>query len=359
MSSFRVVPFTPDRLSDLEPLWSEYLEGEGAVEARRTRFRWLTEQNPSLDGDCPYYLLLDGDRVIGMHGHMPQQFSVNGQRQRFYLAHDDLLAAECRGKGLGKVMLGGVAEQQKAFAGALWHNPPNRKLYAKCGWTDLSELIYLMLVVDPRRFVSARLGDNPLTGMTSSFLQRALAARDALRRVGRSSAYPVTDVERFDERFDALFDRAAPGLGISAVRDSRYLNWKFVDKPENRYRRLAAVDSDGEVRGYVVVSREVEGEESVGRVIDLLGDPEHPDALDGALRRGLDWLRSQGVSSVTTVGSPRAIAHLRRFGFVNRPVVSGFMFIHWESRFDLEFVSDIGNWYITASDADGDSWNQT
>jgi GNAT superfamily N-acetyltransferase len=346
-------------LSGLEGLWREYLNDDKAVERRRKYFRWLAEGNPLLDGDSPYYLLLDGDRVIGMHGHMPQLLSVNGVRQRFYLAHDDLLAAECRGKGLGKVMLGGVAEQNRSFAGALWHNTPNLKLYAKCGWTDCSALVSSILVIDPRRSVQKRLGRNPLTHVLSFVLRQALAVRNALRRTGRSSAYRVTEIARFDERYDALFERTAGTLGIAVVRNATYLNWKFVDKPDNRYRRFAAFDSTGELRAYAVVSHGEQTKEPVGKVLDFLGEPQHLEALDVVIRRGLEWLKSQGVVEATCVGSPRALACLGRFGFRQRPSETGFMFIHWDPVLDREFVSDIGNWYITASDADGDAWKPT
>lgn len=359
MSSYSVVGFTSDRLADLENFWTEFLEDEAAVDARRERFRWLTEQNPSLDGDFPYYLLLDSDRLVGMHGHMPQRFSVNGERVRFQLAHDDLLAEQYSKSGLGKVMIGEVSAKRKSCAAALWQAPSYRETYAKCGWTEVSGLVHLVLVIDPSPRVHDRLGDTALAGIATGLLRQGLAVRDALRRVGRSADYPLTDVARFDERFDALFDRAAPTLGIAAVRDADYLNWKFVDKPRNRYRRLAALDSEGEVRGYVVVSCSGCDGDTVGRIVDLLGDPDHPEALDVAVRQAIDWLQSQGASTVSTVGSPSAIGRLARFGFATRASESGFMIIHWEARLERDFATDIRNWYVTASDADGDAWDET
>ncbi len=359
MPDYRVIPYSADRLPDVEALWREHVNDDEAVASRRRYFQWLTERNPSRFGTSPYYLLMDGSRVIGMHGHMPQQFSVNGSTQRFCLAHDDLLAAECRGKGLGMVMLNGVAEQNNTFAGALWHNAPNRKLYAKCGWTDLSKLKSWVLIVDPKRNLEARLGRSPSTRALSVIVRKLLAMRSAWSRAGRSAAYRVEEIARFDAAFDALFDRAAGALAIAAVRNAAYLNWKFVEKPDNRYRRFCAFDSSDVLRAYVVVSGGEQGEEPIGTILDLLGDPAHPQALDVVVRRGLDWLQSQRVVEVSCVGSDRALSCLGRFGFRQRTSETGFMFRHWESVFDKEFVSNIDNWYITGSDADGDAWKPT
>lgn len=359
MPDYRVIPYTAERLPDVEALWREHVNDDKAVASRRRYFEWLTECNPFRLESSPYYLLLDGSRVIGMHGHMPQQCSVNGNPQRFFLAHDDLLAAECRGKGLGMVMLNGVAEQNESFAGALWHNAPNRKLYAKCGWTDLSKLKSWVLVMDPQRNLEARLGRNALTGALSTVLKKLLALRRALGRAGRSVGCRVEEISRFDASFDALFERSAPALPVAVARTAAYLNWKFVEKPDNRYRRFAAIDSSGVLRAYVVVSAGEQREEPVGSILDLLGDPGHPQALDAAIRRGLNWLQSQSVVEVSCVGSDRALSCLGRFGFRQRASEAGFMFRHWESVFEADFVNNIDNWYITGSDADGDAWKPT
>lgn len=357
MSQYRVVPYTPDRLPGLEQLWSEYLDSDAAVAMRRMHFRWLAEGNPCLAGESPYYLLLDGDRVIGMHGHMPQSCTANGHAGRLYLAHDDLLAAECRGKGLGKLMLTGVTAMNDSFAVALWHNAPNRKLYAKCGWRDCSELVSCALVIDPRPRLEKRFGRNLFTRALSAALRSALKARRTLRPAGRERSYRVTELTRFEAGFDALFDRAAAAMPFAVARTSAYLNWKFVEKPGNAYRRFAALDSVDVPRAYVVVSAGEGASTSTGRVLDLLGDPEHPGALDAAVRQSLDWLEAQGVGVVTSVGSSRAMSPLGRSGFRLRDSTTGFMMINWDAAFEEGLVTDIGNWYVTASDADGDAWN--
>ena len=95
-------------------------------------------------------------------------------------------------------MLNGVAAQNGAFAGALWHNAPNLKLYAKCGWTDLSRLRTWVLVVDPRRNVEARLGPGALSTVLSAAVKPLLALQRALRPAGRATSCRVEEIARFD-----------------------------------------------------------------------------------------------------------------------------------------------------------------
>ena len=96
MTDFNVIPFDSDYFDDLLNLWEDHY-GFEMISNRRELFLWLTEKNPFVQGRSSYYLLRHGRRIIGMHGHMPLVFSVNGRRYSGYIAHDDLLALGYRG----------------------------------------------------------------------------------------------------------------------------------------------------------------------------------------------------------------------------------------------------------------------
>src|SRR5262245_13398242 len=57
-------------------------------------------------------------------------------------------------------------------------------------------------------------------------LERAV---DGARPFGGSAPPAVSEVERFDGRVDALWERVAPEIPIGTIRDARYLNWRFAD----------------------------------------------------------------------------------------------------------------------------------
>lgn len=49
----------------------------------------------------------------------------------------------------------------------------------------------------------------------------------------------VEEVQAFDARADRLWARCRPELPVAAIRDARYLNWRYARHPEIRYRFLA------------------------------------------------------------------------------------------------------------------------
>jgi len=163
----------------------------------------------------------------------------------------------------------------------------------------------------------------------------------------------VEVVDRYDDRFDRLWMRAAERLPILGERSAEYLNWRFGDDPDVRYRALTFADAEDELRGYLVY--DLKG--TTAHVADFLCDePAHlavllPQLFVIASRAGME---SVVVESLI----PDSIAHLlRRFGFWRRP--SNWPFLVYAPKADAEEweekgLFDIESWYLTRADVDTD-----
>jgi len=337
-------------------LWRERFD-EDHIEKRQVLFRWLTERNPFRAERTPYYLLTYGDQVIGMHGHMPLKFSLRGRQMTGYLAHDDLLAKAYRGKGLGKILLRGVAEQTTDFAGALWFNEPNRHLYLKAGWLPVPNFYPYFKILDPAPFIRQRVGGRISRATLSLLARSALRVGELAFRARAPRRMDILPITRFDERFDEFFSRVSPAFGLMVVRDHHYLNWKFVERPFSNYRRYAAFNAQGTLCGYAVLKRAKKEDRLRGQILDILADPREPEAFEGLLNRCIKDLKRSGADNVMIMCTyPPFIRQLKRAGFLRAPTPEPFMASKWEQQFDQPFVSSVGNWYLTFGDADGDAW---
>jgi GNAT superfamily N-acetyltransferase len=344
-------------LESIVRLWRERFD-EDHIEKRQILFRWLTERNPFREGRTPYYLLTHGGQVVGMHGHMPLRFSLRGRQMTGYLAHDDLLAKAYRGKGLGKVLLRGVAEQTTDFAGALWFNEPNRHLYLKAGWLPVPDFYPYFKILDPAPFIRQRVGGR-ISRTTLSLLARsALRVGELALRARIPRRIAIIPMMHFDERFDEFFSRVSPAFGLMVVRDHWYLNWKFVERPFSNYRRYAAFNNQDTLCGYAVIKRAKTGDRLRGQILDILADPREPEAFEGLLNQCLQDFKRSGVDCAEIMCTyPPFIRQLRRAGFLRARTPEPFMACKWEQQFERSFVSSIGNWYLTFGDADGDAWD--
>lgn len=353
---YRVIPYSPDLLERLRPLWAEQL-GLERVAKREALFRWLTEGNPHRRNEPPYWLLMDGERVIGMHGLMPLDAFIRGERRRLHVAHDDLLALECRGKGLGRVMLLGAQTEQPAFSIALWHNEANRRLYAKSGWIEPTPpLTANVLVLDPSRYLRSRL-PAALATLIGACARPLLALNRQLRCPAIPAHVRFERVTRFDVRFDEFARTTAPDYGLVIARDAAYLNWRFVDKPGARYTSLAATDTHGALLGWAVFGVRGAGADATGYIFDWLARRDQVGISGALLSTAVDELVRDGARVVSLIGSPSfLIESIRRLGFIATRKKLGFMATTAMTGWEGVPVHERAAWFLTHADGDGDAW---
>jgi hypothetical protein len=163
----------------------------------------------------------------------------------------------------------------------------------------------------------------------------------------------VEVVDRYDERFDDLWLRAAERFPILGDRSADFLNWRFADAPDVRYRALTLSDDDNRLRSYLVY--QFDG--ATAHVADFLYD--EPSDLAALLPELLTIARRWGMESVVVESLvPESIAQLlKRFGFWRRP--SNWPFLVYapkgtESQWEEEGLFELGNWYFTRADVDTD-----
>lgn len=85
-------------------------------------------------------------------------------------------------------------------------------------------------------------------------------------------------IERFDEEFDLLIERAARPFDFFHLKDRRILNWRYLEKPDTRYDCFA-IDENG-LKGLVVLKKfSSDGRTRIHMVDFLALDPDVADRL--------------------------------------------------------------------------------
>lgn len=167
-------------------------------------------------------------------------------------------------------------------------------------------------------------------------------------RYRRPPGWKVEIRERFDARFDRLWERAAPQFAIVTERSSKFLDWRFRECSDDRFRTLSLCDATGELAGYAVYRNDGFTVE----LSDLLsGRPEDLEILIVEVLRHVRKLRP----AVRTVHAPyfgngTLPAALRRSGFTRRPEPK--QLLVWANEEELPFstLGDHDRWYLTAAD---------
>jgi hypothetical protein len=161
-------------------------------------------------------------------------------------------------------------------------------------------------------------------------------------------------VRRFDAGIDALWERVASRFGLAVRRDSRYLNWKFLEPPHVRY--TAAVLRRGpEAQGFAIYRHLREPQGRVTQIVELFADPADERGLKTLVRwvdREAQTADSDKIRCYATHGSLRRV--LRRSGYF--AVKSEIDLTVKVNAVDVPrgFFEASDRWHFTLGDADLD-----
>jgi GNAT superfamily N-acetyltransferase len=314
------------------------------------QWTWRCEASPftTADGPC-VYLIRMGGKLVGMSA---------GFRLKLWMA-----TRECDGEGHGVFVVHPDFRGRKLWTRVM----PTRTSYAPVmfGWTRLPQSFNEArgIPAEPVRPLMRILDAGPLlTHFTHSRLVGGIGA--AATQAGRLISYPmrhrsngsngrVVRLDRFDERIDALWERARRKKAM-IIRDHRYLNWRYCDRPDATYF-LYGFERRGALEGFMVTRSNTYEGMPWGFLVDFLVPEGANDVLAALIDEAVDELRRCGAAAVTCfVTDPDARATLMRRGFfpapTREPVRFSRFFLQWEA--DTADFLPLEAWYVTMGDGD-------
>jgi hypothetical protein len=132
-------------------------------------------------------------------------------------------------------------------------------------------------------------------------------------RNGDASAFDIRWVEGFGSEFDELWGAIQDNRSVAVIKDARYLNWRYVERPFARYGRLAAYRED-KVEGLAVF---YVGERRNAFFLELLARDDSPVTMRALLHRAFVELRMQGAGFIwaSFPAHSQAASVLKELGF--------------------------------------------
>ena len=232
---------------------------------------------------------------------------------------------------------------------------PNREAYRigrkLLGYSDLGPVHVRLRSLTGARHVRRLLGD----GRISRTCGRAHARchRGFLRfRAGPPPDAGVRCLQAFDDRFDGLWEQASAYFRVAAVRDRKFLEWRYGRRPSGDYT-LLALERDKHLLGYTILALR-DGPVRIGRVADILCLPGRGRA-ESLLVGALDFFLREGCDMAECWSPSGGIYHdlIRRY-FPRRlpdpvPAVTKI----YDDSLDQSLSSDLSRWHLTMGDADG------
>lgn len=300
-------------------------------------WRWKFLDNPEGAQIC--LAVTDTGEIIGHYSGIPVRVTADGQTLAFSQAVDVMVDAEYR-QGLKKpgICAGLFQQFAKTYGGedrvaVLWGftTPEHLRLGQRLlGYVFLHWVMKLVRSVDT--------APHPTAG-------RRMA--EAWRRM-RCPIYPV---DRFDSRVDRLWEECRPELRVATVRDARYLNWRYADCPDVKYRLLMAGGTPGTRLQGMAVLRLGVGDQPVACLMDWLVPSRHMAAADRLLQHSFQEAERAGLKEVHAWFPPSSLWYRYLLGKGFQPVGTGSLTVRqFTPAVSLELLNT--DWYYTMGDSD-------
>jgi GNAT superfamily N-acetyltransferase len=321
---------------------------------------WKFETSPL--GAARIYLAESNGVIVGLRIFNFREAKVLDEVWPSIVTVDGMVHPDFQRRGIWSALMREGLDELRAEGIHLALSFPgiHRHTYAgflKLGWSDTGSVPLLVKPLRPGALLS-RFVRGELAQGWSDRAFRFLAGTDRQRGMPGDRGLSIERIESFDERFDGLWEQVSGQSRFSLVRDKKYLNYRYRDRPGDKYSQFAAYRGE-DLKGYIVVRRSLEMFGlPIGLIMDM-GASEGGDAARSLVDAAVDFLDAEGVAAIGCLIGRHSRYHaaLRRAGFL--PVPKRFNSRDYHPVVDADpaklskgVMGDGRNWHFTYGDFD-------
>jgi hypothetical protein len=297
-----------------------------------THWRWKFLSNPA--GHHITLAVSEDGQIIGQFAGLPVQVATPHETFLLSQGIDHMVDPACRRMGMYGTM---AVHFFKTFMGpgqaAAWYGYHVPAVYE----------------IEARTFGCETV--HPVVALRWDLSQRE-TWREGTNDRWRSWRHRLARVARFDDSIDRLWTRCLPEFSLAAIRNARYLNWRYADCPDVEYAPIVATDRlTGRVTGMAVI-RFGWFDEPVAPLVDWLVPSRDEAVCLSLLGACHDLARARGLTSTMAWFPASTPQHRFLLSLGYRQEATPFLMSvrghPGESR--LGYLK--GPWYYTMGDSD-------
>ncbi|MEL7669202.1 GNAT family N-acetyltransferase [Methanobacterium sp.] len=215
----------------------------------------------------------DKDEVISLRPTIPIRLKFRDKTLKSGMNVDVMTHPDYRRMGLFSTLVNESFKMLKELGVHIVYTFPNNFSFPgykkRIKWKYVDSLPLLVKVLKPRSFVKKYI-KNP-------YVQKCLyPVADAFNHLifvsktkSENRNLLINQIYCFNENFDLLWQELSNQFEIAVIRDSKYLNWRYVQRPGYDYKIFSAVEDDV-LKGYIVLREDTMFDLKLGLVVDIL-----------------------------------------------------------------------------------------
>jgi hypothetical protein len=291
------------------------------------------------------------NKIAAIYATFSMRFNINNKNYIGCQSLDTITDISYRGKGLFINLAKDVYQKAIQNEVALVYGFPNGNsihgFKKKLEWE----------VLDPVPFLIKPLKSNYFTSKIK-FLKFLPNFPLSFSRFKNNPIYKLEESLYFPEEINTIWTKFSQHFKVAVTRDTDYLKWRYLEKPNENYKILHCYGADKQYLGFVVYTVKTKHGGSIGYIMELIYDiakPEVGDLLVSKAVHDIKELKADCILSWCMEHSPNYSA-FRKNLFFNLPQKLRPIELHFGARsFDKSLNSTIHsrtNWYLSYSDSD-------
>lgn len=322
---------------------------------RDTKYwQWKYHQNPA--GKHFMVVALDKDKIVGAYGFIPFKMKVGSKVLLVAQGLDIAIFPSYRGKrtifklekkSTELSILNNVVINY-GFTNKVMHRLVTR-YYTVC-YGRVYPIYNMAKVINPTPYLQQRLHLPCLTPILG-FAGRQLIKMTNKKKLLLPNGCKISEVTHFDYRFDEFWQKESKNYEIIIVRDSQYLNWRYIQNPISY--KIYCIEQDESIKGFIVLKCSQE-EVKRGRIVDIFVESGEERIINLFITAAINYFLEEKIDIITTwMMEHRSIFQvLKKKGFIKRKTTQDFVVRSLTPDISNEYLKEKCRWYITMGDSD-------
>ncbi len=359
MENYTIRKIQKKDIEIIKGLWKLHF-GEAAAKKRYYSFNWITEGNPNCTTKDGYFVMEEDDKLIAYEGIMPYPLFLFDKDYDGFIYHDTMVDPSQRGKGIGTKLVKDVIQQNPQVSVAVWMNAPNARVFEKCGWKPVNKLFTFVRGYNAAPFIKTKW--NIHNDMLVQIINSILAVLYKLEKVlylFTDSRYSVTQINKFDDRVNDLFNSVKKEFRCIIFRTKDILNWKYSKINTPKYIKMICTSDDG-LEGYIIFrTRKDKDGKTIATIFDYLCSPKKKKVFAALLEKAILEIEKDKPDSIEILCSNQKLnTVLKRYGFIKHTDNEfALKYINHKSIKKSERLAEGENWFFTHGDGDKVFWD--
>jgi hypothetical protein len=313
-------------------------------------WRWKLKQPPSPVENV--WLAVDGDAPIFQYAGIPTRYRLPDGQVTAMVSVDTMTAPEFQRRGLLSAVGRAVYDTWRAAGIPFVIGLPNERWGSRSGalgWQALFPLQWLVRPLRPEAILARRLR----LPAVARLAWLGAAWRGFWRmRLPRDPAFQTRMVERAGPEFDELW-RCGADAPVSVVRDSAWVNWRYLDAPARAYRVVLA-ERAGQPVGYAAYRVEAHRGGQAGFIGELFTPQADTRARRMLIGRALQALHAAGADNAIALAVPGSPVYqdLKGAGFLHGRGAFSVQIVPLDPALPMDVLRDPRSWNMAGGDFD-------